>query len=71
VQNLEGIGFFEGFTHQASMGFFCKQISDELIDKLCVMLTAMEDVQFGLSKTKKYGFVVRILETAVIGWKVF
>ncbi|CDG36338.1 Urease accessory protein UreD [Acetivibrio thermocellus BC1] len=61
VQNLEGIGFFEGFTHQASMGFFCKQISDELIDKLCVMLTAMEDVQFGLSKTKKYGFVVRIL----------
>jgi len=22
VQNLEGIGFFEGFTHQASMVFF-------------------------------------------------
>lgn len=60
-QNLEGIGFFEGFTHQASMGFFYDQIKDDLLDKLYGILEAMEGVQFGVSKTKKYGLIIRIL----------
>jgi urease accessory protein len=60
-QNLEGIGFFEGFTHQASLGFFYNQINDDLIDKLFGVLEAMEDVQFGISKTKRYGLFVRLL----------
>lgn len=62
-QNLEGIGFFEGCTHQASLGFFYDHINDELIDKLYGIPEAMEDVPFGVSKTKKHGLVVRLLGT--------
>lgn len=60
-QDLEEIGFFEGFTHQASMGFFYDGINDELSDKLYEILEAMGEIQFGISKTKKYGLIVRIL----------
>ena len=60
-QRLEEIGFFEGFTHQASLGFFYDQIKDDLLDMIHGMLEAMEDIQFGVSKTKKYGLIVRIL----------
>jgi len=60
-QNLGEIGFFEGFTHQASMGFFYGQINNDLLDKIYVILESLEDVQFGISKTKKYGLIVRIL----------
>ena len=66
-QNLEDIGFFEGFTHQASMGFFYDQINDALIEKLYIILETMEDVQFGISKTKKYGLIVRILANSSDG----
>jgi urease accessory protein len=60
-QSLAGIGFFEGYTHQASMGFFNDHVDDELIDNLYEILEGMDDVQFGISKTKKYGLVLRIL----------
>lgn len=61
VQNLEEIGFFEGFTHQASMGFFYDGIKDELLNKIYGILETVEDVQFGISKAKKHGMVVRLL----------
>ncbi len=63
-QNLGGIGFFEGYTHLGSLGFFHDKVDDDLIDDIYVELEAIEDLQFGISKTKKYGLVVRILENS-------
>lgn len=61
VQSLEQIGFFEGFTHQASMGFFYDGIKDELLNELYGILETFEDIQFGISKAKKHGLIVRML----------
>jgi len=61
VQSLEQIGFFEGFTHQATLGFFYDRMKDNLINNLSDILGRVEDVQFGISKAKKYGLIVRLL----------
>jgi len=60
-QSLEQIGFFEGFTHQASLGIFYDRMKDNLINKLYDILETVEDIQFGISKAKKYGLIVRVL----------
>ncbi len=61
-QYLGGIGFFEGYTHLASLGFFYDKLDDSLIDDIYEELETMEGLQFGISKAKKFGLVVRILE---------
>ncbi len=58
---LEGIGFFEGYTHQATLGYFCDHLPDNLCDELYAILSKIKGIDFGVSKTYKYGVVVRIL----------
>lgn len=60
-QNLEGIGFFEGYTHQATLGCFGDHLTDKLLDSLYDILQMTEGIEFGISKTYKFGMVARIL----------
>jgi len=60
-QKLEGIGFFEGYTHQATLGYFSDHLPDNLCDDLYAILSNIKGIDFGVSKTYKYGVAVRIL----------
>lgn len=59
--DLEGIGFFEGYSHQATMGFFSDQLPENMINDLYDILYDIDGIDFGVSKTHKRGVVVRIL----------
>ncbi len=60
-QFLEGIGFFEGYSHQATLAFFYDNFHDQLLERLFGILEKSSDIEFGLTKTKRFGLVVRIL----------
>jgi urease accessory protein len=60
-QTLEGIGFFEGYTHQATLAFFYDHLKDQLLERLFGILEQTGDIEFGLTKTKRFGLIVRIL----------
>lgn len=60
-QNLEGIGFFEGYTHQATLAYFCDRFNDNLLERLFGILDNLPGIDFGLTKTKRFGMILRIL----------
>jgi len=60
-QNLEGIGFFESFTHQATLAFIHDGFDRQLPDRLFDILKEYADIEFGLTEIKKCGLMVRIL----------
>jgi urease accessory protein len=60
-QVLDGIGFFEGYTHQATLACFSEKIEDNLLDRFYEILQEIEGIDFGLTKIKKYGVLARIL----------
>jgi len=63
-RDLEGIGCFEGYSHQATLAFFYDNLNDQLLERLYDILKETCDVEFGLTKTKKFGLLVRILGTS-------
>ena len=60
-QSLGGIGFFEGHTHQAILAYFYEGYKEDLLDCLFDVMEHVEGIEFGLTRTKKHGIVVRIL----------
>ncbi len=60
-QVLNGIGFFEGRTHQATLAYFSENFDDSLLERLYEILEGIDGIDFGLTKTKKHGMLVRIL----------
>lgn len=60
-RDLEGIGCFEGYTHQATLAFFCDNFDDQLLERLFNILIKTNDIEFGLTKTNRFGLIVRIL----------
>ncbi len=60
-QDLNGIGFFEDYSHQATLAFFYDNFDDQLLERLFVILEKTCDIEFGLTKTKRFGLIVRIL----------
>lgn len=60
-QNLEGIGFFEGYSHQATLGYFSEGIKETLFERIYEILKNGKNIEFGLTKNKKLGMIVRIL----------
>ncbi len=59
--DLEGIGCFEGYTHQATLAFFYDHFDDQLLELLYNILEKKSDIEFGLTKTNRFGLIVRIL----------
>lgn len=60
-QNLQGIGFFEGYTHQATLGCFGDCITEKILDDLYGILHSTTGIDFGISQAYKHGIVVKIL----------
>lgn len=60
-QVLDGIGFFEGYTHQAALAYFSEDFEDGLLESLYGILEHINGIDFGLTKIKKHGMLVRIL----------
>jgi len=61
-QNINGLGFLEGYSHLGSMLVVAEQADNGLLDKLYdTMAGCSGDVKFGLSLLAVPGFSVRIL----------
>ncbi|MEN2775506.1 hypothetical protein ABCY62_10775 [Acetivibrio clariflavus] len=48
----------EGFTHHDLIVFY-DRMKNNLINNLYDILEALEDVQFGISKAKRYGLIIK------------
>lgn len=59
--DLEGIGCFESYTHQGTLAFFYDNFNDQLFERLFNILEKTSDIEFGLTKTNRFGLIVRIL----------
>lgn len=62
AQELSGPGFFEGYTHQASLAYFYDALDREAaVEKLFKVLQTYGGIEAGISTTYKYGIIIRIL----------
>ncbi len=60
--NLHAIGQLEGFTHQASLIYFCEKLSvKELRKDISELLANEGEIAFGISELPVTGLVVRLL----------
>lgn len=60
-QRLNGIGFFEGYTHQGTLAYFCDRWDHMLLERLHTILEGIPGIEFGLSRIQNFGVIVRIL----------
>ncbi|MFR9620927.1 MAG: urease accessory protein UreD [Rikenellaceae bacterium] len=61
---LEQLGLLEGFSHQATLIYQSTIVGEEIgvcVDELYDMLSGVEGIEFGVSRTHYTGFVVRAL----------
>lgn len=62
IQVLTELGFFEGYTHQATAAYFHDEMKREaLLERLFDAIKEYRDVEAGISTTYKYGIIIRIL----------
>ena len=62
IQGLNELGFFEGYTHQATMAYFHDEMKREaLMERLFDAIKEYQEVEAGISTTYKYGIIIRIL----------
>ncbi|MCF3944319.1 urease accessory protein UreD [Oceanobacillus alkalisoli] len=62
TQQMNELGFMEGYTHLGSFIVVSEQTSDELLDQLYETITGIPgDFSFGISKLAIPGFTVRIM----------
>lgn len=62
AQDLNELGFFEGYTHQATVAYFHDEMKREaLLERLYGAIKEYRDVEAGISTTYKYGIIIRIL----------
>ncbi len=61
-QELSGIGFFEGFSHQGTLAYFYDgMVREACMDRIYERLQGYSGIEAGISLTYKYGIIVRIL----------
>lgn len=62
TQKVEGTGFLEGYTHQATLAYFSENNNCNLVEKINDLLDSAEsEVEAGVSTLHKNGVIVRIL----------
>ena len=61
LQNLAGMGFFEGYTHQATFSCFYDLMDEAMCNRMYGVLESFNGIEAGLTMTHKYGVVARIL----------
>lgn len=61
VQQVSDIGFFENYTHQATLAYFFDSMDSDLIERLFCILEQFNNIEAGVSATHKNGIIVRML----------
>lgn len=62
TQALSSLGFFEGYTHQATLAYFYDALDREAaVEKLFSVIETYDGIEAGISATYKYGIIIRIL----------
>lgn len=60
-QQLNSIGLYDKFTHQANMIIVSEKVNENLKMSLVKLLSEFQDIDFGVSMSFKFGIVIRIL----------
>ncbi len=60
-QDIRGIGFYEGFTHQATLLIFGSGDRQSSAAQSHSFLSECTDIEFGVSQTDSKGIIIRIL----------
>lgn len=60
-QQLNSIGLYDKFTHQANMIIVSKKVNENLKLSLVKLIDQFQDIDFGVSMSFKFGIVIRIL----------
>lgn len=60
-QELNTIGFYEGYTHQANVLIFNTKVDEELKNGIVEFLYSYKNIEYGATVTCKNGIIVRIL----------
>jgi urease accessory protein len=61
IQEVGDIGFFEKYTHQATLAYFGDNIDSSLVERLYYILEQFNNIEAGITTTYKNGIVVRML----------
>ncbi|MHB8062746.1 MAG: urease accessory protein UreD [Ruminiclostridium sp.] len=61
IQEVNDIGFFENYTHQATLAYFCDNIDSNLVERLYCIMEQFNNIEAGISTTHKNGIMVRML----------
>lgn len=61
LQDLNGMGFYEGFTHQASIFIFGDAIQEDVYEGLGGILSGQCEIEYGITKTFNNGMLLRVL----------
>lgn len=62
-QQLNSIGLYDKFTHQANIIIVSECVNENLKMALVKLLDQFQDIDFGVSMSFKFGIVIRILGT--------
>lgn len=61
-QDINGTGFYEGYTHQATIMIFGDRIKDAFYDDLnCILSKYSAEIEYGITRTFKHGILIRAL----------
>ncbi len=60
-QELKGIGFFEGYTHQASLLYFNDNLHEFVFERCFDILNSNDEIDSGITKTYKFGMAIRMM----------
>lgn len=61
IQDICGMGFYEGYTHQATIMVFGEMADEKLNNTMHNILSRYGEIEFGVTKTYKNGILARIL----------
>lgn len=62
LQEVDGMGYFENYTHQATLVYFCDSMDcPATVERLWRILEQFGDIEAGISNTYQYGIAVKIL----------
>lgn len=60
-QHLNEIGFYEGYTHQAAVLIFNKNVDEKLKERINSLLNSYENIEYGITITYPNLIVIRML----------
>lgn len=61
LMDLGGMGFYEGYTHFGALLIVGEKVNDQLCDSIYNILQGYNEIEYGITRTFKYGIVVRML----------